>query len=289
MALHHHAGPAARPPRYAWNRRLGQLNYADGSHLPHQHAGPALVLAHFAPLLPKQARPAGGALSQGGAALATNAWSGWYMRYRASKAALNMLVETPPSKRSATHPAGGRAGGAAPGTVNSALSAPFNGAKLAVRRRMRRATCWCWMGSRLRRRAASSRLQGAPPLASVARVLWFDNCFVKPVSAGDAFCSKGMPCATVHAARFFRNGLLHAECRMHPTRRPTRSCSPPHGQAAVSSGSNSTTACQCNECYLIRRNLNDNMRCGRGWQPLWQGSCAIRPRGPFNVDLDWRC
>ena len=60
-----------------------------------------------------------------GAALATTAWGGWYS-YRASKAALNMLVKTASSEVARTYPQVLLLA-LHPGTVNSALSASFKG------------------------------------------------------------------------------------------------------------------------------------------------------------------
>jgi len=60
--------------------------------------------------------------------LATTAWGGWYS-YRASKAALNRLVTTAAIEVARTHPQAVLVA-LHPGTVNSALSVPFNGAEI---------------------------------------------------------------------------------------------------------------------------------------------------------------
>ena len=93
--------------------------------------GPALVVKHFLPLLPKQGRCVAGFVSAKVGSIGDNALGGWY-GYRASKAALNQLVKTASieltrrNKQSicvALHP----------GTVATALSQPFAKTGLNVR------------------------------------------------------------------------------------------------------------------------------------------------------------
>ena len=93
--------------------------------------GPALVMKHFLPLMPKQARCVAGFLSARVGSIGDNALGGWY-GYRASKSALNQLVKTASieltrrNKQSicvALHP----------GTVATALSQPFAKTGLNVR------------------------------------------------------------------------------------------------------------------------------------------------------------
>ena len=93
--------------------------------------GPALVMKHFFPLLPKQGRCIAGFASAKVGSITDNALGGWY-GYRASKAALNQLVKTASielSRRNkqsicvALHP----------GTVDTALSQPFSKTGLKVR------------------------------------------------------------------------------------------------------------------------------------------------------------
>lgn len=88
--------------------------------------GPALVLRHFLPLLDNQGAMA--MLSAKVGSIGDNRLGGWYS-YRASKAALNMLIKTasievrrnqPNAVLLALHP----------GTVNSRLSQPFRGAEI---------------------------------------------------------------------------------------------------------------------------------------------------------------
>ena len=85
--------------------------------------GPALVAKHFLPLLPRSGRSAFAALSARVGSIGDNRLGGWY-GYRASKAALNMLVKTlaielvrsrPEALCVALHP----------GTVDTPLSGPF--------------------------------------------------------------------------------------------------------------------------------------------------------------------
>jgi len=93
--------------------------------------GPALVMRHFLPLLPKQGRCVAAFLSARVGSMGDNALGGWY-GYRASKAALNQLVHTAAielARRNrealcvALHP----------GTVDTALSQPFAKTGLQVR------------------------------------------------------------------------------------------------------------------------------------------------------------
>jgi NAD(P)-dependent dehydrogenase (short-subunit alcohol dehydrogenase family) len=86
--------------------------------------GPALVLRHFAPLLDRQ-RSVMAFLSAKVGSIGDNRLGGWYS-YRASKAALNMLVKTASIELRRTHP-GAAVVALHPGTVKSALSRPFRG------------------------------------------------------------------------------------------------------------------------------------------------------------------
>ena len=89
--------------------------------------GPALLLRHFAPLLdPRCGRMA--LLSAKVGSIGDNRLGGWYS-YRASKAALNMLVKTAAIELRRTHP-GAVLLALHPGTVASRLSAPFRGAEI---------------------------------------------------------------------------------------------------------------------------------------------------------------
>jgi len=85
--------------------------------------GPALIAKHFAPLLPRDRRGVFAALSARVGSIADNRLGGWHS-YRASKAALNMLLVNLAIELRRTHP---QAVVAAlhPGTVDTELSAPF--------------------------------------------------------------------------------------------------------------------------------------------------------------------
>lgn len=86
--------------------------------------GPALVLRHFLPLL--EPRGAMAILSAKVGSIGDNRLGGWYA-YRASKAALNMLVKTAAIELARTRPQV-RLLSLHPGTVVSGLSQPFSGA-----------------------------------------------------------------------------------------------------------------------------------------------------------------
>lgn len=85
--------------------------------------GPALVAKHFVPLLPRDQRAAFVALSARVGSIGDNRLGGWHS-YRASKAALNMLVRTIAVELARTHPQA-LAVTLHPGTVATQLSAPF--------------------------------------------------------------------------------------------------------------------------------------------------------------------
>ncbi|VXC71562.1 Short-chain dehydrogenase [Pseudomonas sp. 8Z] len=89
--------------------------------------GPALVLRHFLPLLDKQGAMA--MLSAKVGSIGDNRLGGWYA-YRASKAALNMLIKTAAIELARSKPKA-RLLSLHPGTVISPLSHPFRGATAA--------------------------------------------------------------------------------------------------------------------------------------------------------------
>jgi NAD(P)-dependent dehydrogenase (short-subunit alcohol dehydrogenase family) len=85
--------------------------------------GPALVMKHFLPVLPRHGKAVFASLSARVGSIGDNRLGGWYS-YRASKAALNQLVRTaaielkrraPDAVCTVLHP----------GTVDTGLSAPF--------------------------------------------------------------------------------------------------------------------------------------------------------------------
>jgi len=85
--------------------------------------GPALVAKHFIPLLPRQEKSVFAALSARVGSISDNRMGGWHS-YRASKAALNMLlkniaIETARKYKHAS------VIGLHPGTVDTGLSSPF--------------------------------------------------------------------------------------------------------------------------------------------------------------------
>ncbi len=85
--------------------------------------GPALVAKHILPLMPRDQRFVFAALSARVGSISDNRLGGWHS-YRASKAALNMLIKNFALEMARTHPLGVVAG-LHPGTVDSALSKPF--------------------------------------------------------------------------------------------------------------------------------------------------------------------
>ena len=89
--------------------------------------GPALILRHFLPLL--DAHGAMAVLSAKVGSIGDNRLGGWYA-YRASKAALNMLIKTAAIELARTRPQT-RLLSLHPGTVISGLSQPFKGASAA--------------------------------------------------------------------------------------------------------------------------------------------------------------
>jgi NAD(P)-dependent dehydrogenase (short-subunit alcohol dehydrogenase family) len=83
-----------------------------------------LILRHFAPLLARE-RSVLAVLSAKVGSIGDNRLGGWY-GYRASKAALNMVLKTASIELRRTHP-GAVLAALHPGTVASALSRPFRG------------------------------------------------------------------------------------------------------------------------------------------------------------------
>lgn len=109
-------------------KRLGQLNYAQMEATFRANAfGPALVMAHFAPLLDRE-RGVLAVLSAKVGSIEDNRLGGWYS-YRASKAALNMLLKTAAIEVQRSQPNAVLVA-LHPGTVDSALSGPFRGAQI---------------------------------------------------------------------------------------------------------------------------------------------------------------
>lgn len=87
--------------------------------------GPALVMKYFLPLLNHDKKSIFAALSARVGSISDNHLGGWYA-YRASKAALNMLIKTASLEMKRTHKHAIIVG-LHPGTVDSSLSKPFQG------------------------------------------------------------------------------------------------------------------------------------------------------------------
>ncbi|MBK19047.1 MAG: hypothetical protein CMM52_09475 [Rhodospirillaceae bacterium] len=124
--------------------------------------GPSLVAKHFLPLLKKDSKSVFACLSARVGSIEDNRLGGWYA-YRASKAALNMILKTLSIELARSHPKA-ICVGLHPGTVDTALSRPFQGnvkpdklftpeksasAMLSVVNRLRQADtgkCFAWNG-----------------------------------------------------------------------------------------------------------------------------------------------
>ena len=87
--------------------------------------GPALIAKHFLPLMPRDRRTCFAALSARVGSISDNKLGGWHS-YRASKAALNMLIRNLAIEWQRKNPQS-IVVGLHPGTVETALSAPFKG------------------------------------------------------------------------------------------------------------------------------------------------------------------
>ncbi len=85
--------------------------------------GPALIAKHMLALMPRGRRFVFAALSARVGSISDNRLGGWHS-YRASKTALNMLLKNFALEMARTHP-DGVVVGLHPGTVDSALSQPF--------------------------------------------------------------------------------------------------------------------------------------------------------------------
>lgn len=110
---------------FAPEKRLADLDaWAMEQVLRINVVGPAMVLRHFTPLLDRQ-RSVMALLSARVGSIGDNRLGGW-ASYRASKAALNMLLKTASIELRRTNPAAVLAA-LHPGTVRSALSRPFRG------------------------------------------------------------------------------------------------------------------------------------------------------------------
>lgn len=123
-----HAAGILHQQNFMPEKKLADLNFEQMQTTFMVNAfGPALVLRHFSKLLDKE-RGVFVLLSAKVGSIEDNHLGGWYS-YRASKAALNMMIKTaaieikrnqPNTTVIAMHP----------GTVSSALSQPFRGAEI---------------------------------------------------------------------------------------------------------------------------------------------------------------
>ena len=104
------------------------------SHLARSFAlnaiGPALVMKHVLPLLPRQGKAVFATLSARLGSIGENSLGGWY-GYRASKAALNQLVRTAAIELGRSHPVS-ICVALHPGTVDTSLTSSFSKAGLQV-------------------------------------------------------------------------------------------------------------------------------------------------------------
>jgi NAD(P)-dependent dehydrogenase (short-subunit alcohol dehydrogenase family) len=107
----------------------------DPAHMAHAFAvnaiGPALLMKHFLPLLPREGKAVFATLSAKVGSIGDNRHGGWYA-YRASKAALNQLVRTAAIEL-ARRRSDALCVALHPGTTDSPLSQPFSKTGLTVR------------------------------------------------------------------------------------------------------------------------------------------------------------
>ena len=109
---------------YAPEKSWRQLDPAQMAHAFAINAiGPALLMKHFLPLLPRQGKAVFATLSAKVGSIGDNRLGGWYS-YRASKAALNQLVHTAAIELRRSQPEA-ICVALHPGTVATGLSAPF--------------------------------------------------------------------------------------------------------------------------------------------------------------------
>ena len=114
-------------PEKSW-RRLDPVHMAKSFAI--NAIGPALLMKHFLPLLPRAGKSVFAALSAKVGSIADNRLGGWHS-YRASKAALNQLVRTAAIELKRSRPES-ICVVIHPGTVATALSAPYSKEGLSV-------------------------------------------------------------------------------------------------------------------------------------------------------------
>jgi len=123
-----HAAGILHQQDFMPEKKLGDLNMAQmQTTFMVNTFGPAIVLRHFSKLLDKQ-RGVFALLSAKVGSIEDNRLGGWYS-YRASKAALNMMIKTAAIEIKRTQP-NAIVIAMHPGTVTSALSQPFRGAEI---------------------------------------------------------------------------------------------------------------------------------------------------------------
>jgi NAD(P)-dependent dehydrogenase (short-subunit alcohol dehydrogenase family) len=87
--------------------------------------GPALIAKHFLPIMPRKGRIIFAVLSARVGSISDNRLGGWYS-YRASKAALNMIIKNLAIETARSNP-DAIIVALHPGTVETSLSGPFSG------------------------------------------------------------------------------------------------------------------------------------------------------------------
>lgn len=117
-------GVLTLPNGHGPERTLKRLNAEDMAQVFALNTiGPALIAKHTLPLIPRAEPCVFAALSARVGSITDNGLGGWHS-YRASKAALNMLIKNFALEMQRTH-ASSIVVGLHPGTVDSPLSAPF--------------------------------------------------------------------------------------------------------------------------------------------------------------------
>ena len=113
-----------RDPDISPEKRLADINGQAMAEVLHINTvGPALLAKHFLPLLRRDTKSAFAAISARVGSISDNRLGGW-ASYRASKAALNMLMRTFSIEQSRTNPKS-LVVTLHPGTTDTALSKPF--------------------------------------------------------------------------------------------------------------------------------------------------------------------
>lgn len=113
-----------RAPDISPEKRLADVDGRTMAEVLHINTiGPALLAKHLLPQLRRDAKSAFAAISARVGSISDNRLGGW-ASYRASKAALNMLMRTFSIEQSRTHP-GSVVVTLHPGTTDTALSRPF--------------------------------------------------------------------------------------------------------------------------------------------------------------------